>query len=252
MKPCVSFRPMRNDLLYVWNSIPLNPQNSLAPKRLELDSIDIEDAFSVVYPHQSFCGIYQMLEKLPKSLAINSSRVYENYGYALDSKLEQLLTVLPKLPSTFLNWSAEHSLSPRDLFPLLSLTILQTVDEDLKKISSLALSRNLGAQILELVVECHLLSTSEASTVSANTGDEWLQQLKMKRYPQTLLSDSEKQKKMLALPWPKDFQLRWQRQGDRSGLEIKFFVSHEKELLKFTHLLQQTIQNIEVNSNDTP
>ncbi len=243
---------MRNDVLYVWNSIPLNSENSLSPKRLELCSLDIEDAISVVYPQLSFCGIYKVLEKLPKSIGVSSSRVYENYGYALDSKLAQLLTTLPSLPAEFLDWCAEHSLSPRDLFPLLSLTNLQSVEEALKRISSLALSRNLGAQILELAVECRLLSLSESSESCASTGDEWLQQLKAKRYPQTAFSDSEKQKKMLELPWPKDFQLRWQRQGDRSGLEVKFFVSHEKELPKFTQLLQQTIQKIEVDSNDTP
>ncbi len=243
---------MRNDVLYVWKSIPLNSENTLSPKRLELDSIDIEDAILVVYPQLSFCEIYQMLEKLPKSISVSSSRVYENYGYALDSKLTQLLQILPALPSVFLNWCAEHSLSPRDLFPLLSLPTLQTVEKDLEKINSLALSRNLGAQILELLVECILLSESKTSPTSGTTGDEWLQQLKSKRYPQTALSDSEKQKKMFALPWPKDFHLRWQRQGDRSGLEVKFFISHEKELPKFTQLLQQTIQTIEVNSNDTP
>ncbi len=252
MGPCVSFRPMRNDVLYVWNSIPLNPENSLSPKRLELQSLAIEDAISVVYPQLSFCGIYQLLEKLPKGLSVTSSRVYENYGYSLDSKLTQLLTILPTLPSEFLDWCAEHSLSPRDLFPLLSLTKLQSVEQDLKKISSLALSRNLGAQILELAVECRLLSLLEPSQSSMSTGDEWLQQLKAKRYPQTARSDSEKQKKMLELPWPKDFQLRWQRQGDRSGLEVKFFVSHEKELPKFTQLLQQTIQKIKADSHDTP
>lgn len=243
---------MRNDLLYVWNAIPLNTQNTPSPKRLELNSLDIEDAICVVYPQLSFCGIYLLLDKLPKSLSIRTSRVYENYGYALDSKLAQLLTILSTLPCEFLNWCTEHNLSPRDLFPLLSMSNLQNVDEDLKKISSLALSRNLGAQILELVIECRLLSDSNEEQSSATTGDEWLQQLKSKRYPQTLLNDSEKQKKMLALPWPKDFQLRWQRQGDRSGLEIKFFVSHEKELPKFTQLLQQTIQKIEVKNNDTP
>jgi hypothetical protein len=243
---------MRNDVFYVWNSIPLNSEKSLSLKRLELNSLDLEDALCVVYPQLSFCGILQVLERLPNNVKINRARVYENYGYSLDSKLTQLLHILPTLPSTFLHWCAEHSLSPRDLFPLLSLPSSQAVQEELKKISALALSRNLGAQILELAVECRLLSSSEGSPLNATNGDEWLQQLKSKRYPQTLLSDSEKQKKMLALPWPKDFQLRWQRQGDRSGLEVKFFVSHEKELPKFTKLLQQTIQSLEVNNHDVP
>jgi hypothetical protein len=186
---------MRNDVFYTWNSIPLNSEKSLSLKRLDLKSLDLEDAISVVYPQLSFCGIFQVLEQLPNNANISPSRVYENYGYALDSKLTQLLHILPSLPSAFLHWCTEHSLSPRDLFPLLSLPSSEAMQEELKKISALSLSRNLGAQILELAVECHLLSASEKGPLNATNGDEWLQQLKTQRYPQTLLSDSEKQKK---------------------------------------------------------
>ncbi len=240
---CVSFRRMPNDVSYIWNSIALKAERTSSNKRVDLSSLEIEDALNVVYPKISFCGIFQLIQVLSHSLPITASKVYTNYGYSFDSKLVQLLTVLPSLPSPFLNWCTKHDLSPRDLFPLLSLTAPLEIENHLQKISELAVSRNLGAQILELLVECYLMSSQDlANQDLTNSAEDWLSQLKRARYPQTQNSDSEKQKRMMALPWPKDFQLRWQRNGDRGGLEVKFFVTNEQELLKFSKLLEQTMQ----------
>ncbi len=243
---------MRSDILYLWNNIPLNTIKDSTQKNLELSSLDIEEALFIAHPQLSFCGVFQLIKNLPTTLTISEARMYANYGYALDSKLTELISRLPSLPEPFFKWCIEHNSSPRDLYPILSVKDLAPINEDLIHLHTIGVSRSLGSQILELLIECFLLDPNGAKTSAAHNGDEWLSQLKIKRYPQTYKSDLEKQQKMMSLPLPKDFQTRWQRQGDRSGLEVRFFISQEQELKKYSQLLQQTLENMSDKSHDAP
>lgn len=92
---------MRSDILYLWNTIPLNTIKDSAQKKLELSSLDIEEALFIAHPQLSFCGVFQLIKSLPTSLTISEARVYANYGFALDSKLTELISRLPALPEPF-------------------------------------------------------------------------------------------------------------------------------------------------------
>ncbi len=254
---------MHNKILYSWNSIALNPEEASSEKFLDLSSLTIEDALSVVYPALSFCELVETLKKLKTSALIcenlNQALVFTNYGFSLDSKLTRLLEVLPYMPAVFWNWCCKHSLSPRDLTPLLSVQSPQQLSLSLDSFNELQLSRNLGAQIIELLVECFLMDNADAdlftlsqnSPASKTSGDHWLQNLKTRRFPQTAKADSEKQKTLLSLPWTKDLQTRWLRQGDRSGVEVRFFAANPKELQKHVDQLQKIVK-VEKVFHDTP
>lgn len=254
---------MHNKILYSWNSIALNPEEASSEKFLDLSSLPIEDALTVVYPQLSFCELIETLKKLKASPLIaeqmSQATVFANYGFSLDSKLERVLDMIPQIPILFWNWCCKHSLSPRDLTPLLSLQSPQQLSLCLNSFNELQLSRNLGAQIIELLVECFLMNETDAdlfalcqnSPTSKSIGDHWLQNLKTQRFPQTAKADSEKQKTLLSLPWTKDLQTRWLRQGDRSGVEVRFFAANPKELQKHVDQLQKIVK-VEKAFHDSP
>lgn len=250
---------MHKNILYSWNSIALNPESSLSDKFLDLSTLSIEDALIVTYPELSYCELIEVLKKLKVSTPINEKIIFQQYGFALDRKLEQLNERLPSLPPSFWSWCLRHYLSPRDLFPLLSLASPQDLSLSLDKISEVQASRSLGTQLLELVVECFLIGTSDSDLVSLlnnapssmQPADHWLVNLKALRFPQTLKRDVEKQKSLLSLPWTKDLQTRWLRQGDRSGVEVKFFAATPKELQKHVEQLQKIVA-LEKSINDAP
>jgi hypothetical protein len=242
---------MPKKIFYSWNSIALNPENSNQSTFLDLSSLPAEDALAVAYPNLNFCELVDLIQKMKTSIPLDETVVFQNYGFALDSKMQKLMALIPQLPSPFWHWCRNHSLSPRDLYPLLSLESPQQLQKCLMQIQELNLSRNLGTQILELLVECFLLNANqellidfEAKTITnATSGDAWLQKLKNQRFPQTLQSDANKQKELLTLPWTKELQTRWLRQGDRSGVEVRFFASNPKELQKRVEQLQQVVQS---------
>ncbi len=250
---------MQKQILYSWNSIALNPDSSQSDKFLDLSSLSIEDALTVAYPELSYCELIEVLKKLRASVTFNDFALFAQYGFSLDSKLQRLNEVVSLTPSHFWQWCLQHHVSPRDLYPLLSLSSPQALTLCLEKFYDLMLSRNTGTQILELLVECYLigqtdsslLSLSENVPASLQNGDHWLQNLKLLRFPQTLKADHEKQKQMLSLPWTKELQTRWLRQGDRSGVEVKFFAANPKELQNHVAQLNKIIDQ-EKTFHDTP
>ena len=233
---------MKPSILYLWKSVALNPEAAVSEKYLDLSSLTIEDALSVAYPELTFSSLVEVLKRIEPSVSLDKSKVFANYGFLLDSKLSQLLLKIPHFPGSFWQWCQKHSLSPRDLFPLLSLNSPQDISQGLQIFSELTVSRSLGTQILELLVECYLLTGDKASLVkNIKNADLWLQNLKSLRFPNTLKSDLKKEKDLLSLPWTKDLNTRWLRQGDRSGLEIRFFASNHKELIQHVQRLQNIV-----------
>ncbi|MBY0385099.1 hypothetical protein K2X05_08060 [bacterium] len=244
---------MKPSILYLWKSTALNPESAISEKYLDLSSLSIEDALIVAYPELSFCSLIEVLKRIEHSIVLDASKVFANYGFLLDSKLSHLLKIIPQFPPSFWQWCQKHSLSPRDLFPLLSLNSPQEISQCLEKFAEFSISRSLGAQILELSVECYLTTGNEALLIAdIKNGDQWLQYLKTLRFPNTVKSDLQKEKELLSLPWTKDLNTRWLRQGDRSGLEIRFFASNQKELLKHVQQLQNIITQVETNTHDSP
>lgn len=245
---------MQNPILYTWKSIALNPSSSGADKNLDLSGLAIEDALCVAYPQLTFCELVDLYFKIKLSTEVNGPLLFSFYNFHLDSKMQKLLEAIPTFPNLFWSWSRHHSLSPRDLYPLLSLKDPQQISLSLQKIVEQNISRSLGAQVLELLVECYLLGSTDSYLAdilqSQSTIESGLENLKSLRYPQTTQTDQKKQQKLLSLPWTKDFQTRWLRHGDRSGLEIRFFASNASELKKYSDQLMKISQLQENESHE--
>jgi len=74
-------------------------------------------------------------------------------------------------------------------------------------------------------------SENEVLTETTNI-NTWKSELKKLRYPQTTLSDQELKTKLEALPWPYGAKVKFERRGDRAGVEVKLFISSSADLTK--------------------
>lgn len=152
-------------------------------------------------------------------------------------------------PVGFQNWCADKKVGPQDLSPLLI-----AVGKDLKplfmKILSLNLSKSQGTQALELGIELLLMGKSfsdlqmeiEEENFSSDKSvqaEKWIEFLRRTRFPQAFARDNEAQEAMRKLPWPGSSQVRWTRQGDKSGIELKLFVSNPSDLKKHMQSLSR-------------
>lgn len=214
----------------VWNSHVLWAGSS-ALNDQDLSSLPFHTALSSIYQGLGFAELATILEWAEKAgIAVDREPLFAAYQFRYDGKLEKTLNLWKALPNAFRIWATKHSISPADLYPLCAVNDTAPLHPALLKIAGLQLSRSQGAQIVELVSECVLLKTdSSLWTKNSTSAADWVQSLNSTRYPQTQNRDSERQNKLL-LGWPKSFSTRWLRQGDRAGVEVKFFVSSKREL----------------------
>jgi hypothetical protein len=238
--------------VFVWKNQALNHfsrRESLAPlQNVHCQDVS-EQSLAVVlpqiYPTLSFAELANLHERLLVShLEFDAEALFAAYRFRYDGRLEKMLLVFSNLPSTFQTWCADHELSPRDLAPLTSLEFNHALKNLLTLISSENLSRNQGAQALELATELLLLAQSweaMAPGTDRQSGwvDEWLTKMKSLRFPVTAGRDQEQQNQLAELPWSKDFVTKWTRTGDKSGLEVKFMITSKSDLQKKLQSLER-------------
>lgn len=153
-------------------------------------------------------------------------------GYRYDQRFIECVELFHSLPNELKDWAQRRSISQRELQPLAALETLP--GELLEQMALADITRNYGAQIIELLVENILLEhpierLQPPLPFTAQKVPAWLEQLKAMRFPETQRLDKSREDKMTSLPWTKDFQTRWQRKGDQSGLEVKFTIGSKKE-----------------------
>jgi hypothetical protein len=175
------------------------------------------------------------LAELSRLILINSPHlptheILSAYNIRGGENTQRLMTILPQLPAQFQNWIDDRCLAAMELQALLSLKEdqLPKLTSAMEKIAELKLSRNSGAQILELIVELFLMG-QEIDTLLSDSEPEWQTLLKNLRYPVAKATDDLAMTKVKMLQWPQNVQAKWQRKGDRAGLEIKFFAANPKE-----------------------
>lgn len=214
----------------LWNGIVLwKGSNDLPP--VDLSAQPFHEAFRGIFEGVGFCDLAQVLESLSTSdTTIDKDALFAAYNFRYGAKLERSLQTLKTLPREFIKWARERSVSPADIYPLCTIDDIQRLAASLNKLSELQLSRSQGAQLIELLAECALLGSSDDVLLQhSGTFATWIPHLQTIRYPQTTNRETERQQRIL-VGWPKAFATRWLRQGDRSGIEVKFFVSTKKEL----------------------
>lgn len=211
-----------------WNGLQLWT-STLPLQTLDLSSMPLDKALKSVYPNLLFtelCEIVECAQKLKATLDLDP--LFTNYQFRYDKKMQKTMETYWSLPTSVKIWSRGHDLSPKDVYPLCAVPSVQTLFPVLEKMVSMRPTRSQGAQAIELLAECALLEKINLHP-QTDSMSEWLTQLHSLRYPQAISRDQNRQKTMLS-GWTKMFSTRWLRQGDRSGVEVKFFIGSKKEL----------------------
>lgn len=200
---------------------------------------EIAQLFRSLYFELTFTEISRMIEKAADVPELPLFLILQKFGYQSSGSLFATAKALRALPEGFQEWCADRKLSPQDLAPILSARSLD-LKPLLAQILTLSCSRNIGAHCLEMGVELLLMGkTYEDLQVTAYSSEEihdspesWHQHLKRLRYPETSAKDAEQASRLKKLPWPGQSQVRWTRNGDKGGFEIKLFVSQPSDLKK--------------------
>jgi hypothetical protein len=211
-----------------WNGLQLW-KSSMDLAALDLSAMPFDKALKSVYPSLLFTELCEIVERTQNLKAsVDLEQLFTNYQFRYDKKMRKTMDLFWELPISVKNWARNHDLSPKDLYPLCALSNINTIFTVLEKMISLRPTRSQGAQAIELLAECALLEKTNWDPQTENMSD-WITQLHTLRYPQAIARDNDRQKTMLS-GWTKMFSTRWLRLGDRSGVEVKFFIGSKKEL----------------------
>lgn len=215
----------------------------------EKQSEDFIQLFFSVHPHISFGELSEffhrahglnpdqcresgraLIQALPELLA--------RYGYREESRFSSLSERLASTPTEFRAWLIERRMTPGDLLPLLSLKTENSADltKGLCEIARRRMTRQDGSKALELAVE--LLLKGEKDLFVSDTRP-WLEYLQKLRHPQTTQRDSQAHAWVTEQIWPRQSQIRWVRQGDQAGLEVRMVIRQPQDFQKSKDSLER-------------
>lgn len=180
----------------------------------------IKQRWNEEFAHQTFEKLFHLRQR--KWLRSNSQT------------LELFLTA----PDSFKLWISERQLSFSELSPLQLFTSLSPHEEFFNYFAQLKLTRQQGAKAIEWLSEWYhmqpahqekspwtlILPLTEAqSNMQSTAGEQWLENLRSLRFPNTKAQDQKISSDLLARPWPQFAQVQQLRRGDTSGAELRLF-----------------------------
>ncbi len=97
---------------------------------------------------------------------------------------------------------------------------------------------------IDLITDLILMGFSEVLFEKAISYPIWADHLYQLRYPATVQRDEQLKQKYEALPWPYGSKTKFERRGDRSGVELKVFITSEADLIKVMSSLERVQQQM--------
>lgn len=149
--------------------------------------------------------------------------------------------------STLNQWYLDKKFKDTDLpfFNLLKTDLEKTMGAQiLWKCCQLRTSFADTLQICEL--GCDLILIGHHELLFENTKDSviWKNHLKQLRYPMAHQNDELLKKKLESLPWPYGSKIKFERRGDRSGVEFKVFIASNADLTKVISALERVKEQL--------
>lgn len=135
----------------------------------------------------------------------------------------------------FKSWAIEKKVTEHDLVFLrglkspLQLDLFHKVAD---QVAGLAPTFSEGLKTFEILIDLILMGHNEILLEKLQNLDIYSAHLKSLRYPMTSQRDDEMKSKFEALPWPSGSKIKFERRGDRAGVECKLFISSEVDLTK--------------------
>ena len=198
---------------------------------------NVASMFRSVHNEFSFTEMARLIAKAEKQTLLPIELIAQKYGWQANEAFYKIAKAIAATPMGFQNWCSEKKLSPMDLAPLISGGYLN-LNSLFHDIVAFKLSKSTGTKVLELGIELLLLGKTN-DEISAEDPNQWLEKLQTLRYPQSSDRDSAEKDQMISLPWPGMSQAKWTRQGDKTGVELKLFVSQPADLKKYLQSLEK-------------
>lgn len=212
-----------------WNNIILNGAVAQDQPIIDLSHEKLTEVCFDLFGSLSFIEIFELYQALkPRSIFedMDWDLFFKKSGRLWNQRVEQLFERLNDVPADFISWAFERKLAPKDLMPLLSLKSLESFKPVLLALCQQNPSRNEARQILDLLVDLHMMKTPIETLLPVN-GIGWLESLKAQRFPETFKNDRCHDESFN--PWPQFVSVVKQRQGDRlvRRLQIDFLDSKD-------------------------
>ena len=143
---------------------------------------------------------------------------------------------------SFQSWAADKKVKDRDLVFLRALK--NPHHQDLfEKVSDIVGSLNPtfseGLPVLEQLTDLILMGYADQLLLRTESFEKYKSHLKSLRYPQTTRRDEGLKVKLESLPWPYGSKVKFERRGDRAGVELKLFISTDVDLTKIVAALER-------------
>lgn len=97
---------------------------------------------------------------------------------------------------------------------------------------------------LEMTSDLVLMGHQEALFENTQDFTTWSNHLRTLRYPHTTQRDDELKTKLERLPWPYGSKTKFERRGDRAGIELKMFITSQADLIKAISSLERVSKQI--------
>lgn len=207
---------------------------------------EIARAFSSLYSELSTPELARLWQVSATQSWFPRRLVLEKFHLHVNESTSEVLELVTKLPIGFQNFCSAKKWHIGDFQFLVSAQAL-ALSVFFHEVVTRNLTKSQSTQALEHVVDLLLLSheSEKLQPVSAESTESWLSRLQKLRYPNSTEADDKAALSLKSLAWPIGTQARWTRQGDRTGLEIKFFVSQPSEMSKQLQAFQNIQENLE-------
>ncbi len=143
---------------------------------------------------------------------------------------------------SFKTWAIEKKIKESDLVftrALHSPLHLDLFNKLADQLAEFNPSFSVALPLLEMTADLILMGHNESLFLKTENLDSYGALLKSLRYPETTKRDQDLKSKMESLPWPAGSKVKFERRGDRAGVELKLFVSSDVDLTKILAALER-------------
>jgi hypothetical protein len=195
---------------------------------------ELAETFKNFHPHLSYLELLQIVPQWKAAFNVSVTaflKAYQLDWSDTDSELEKFFRTFPA--STQL-WLVEKSLSKSELSQIKDLA------SRAQTITSFCVQQKVSKSELTQVLDlCSSINSDQALPQPGDNFRSWSEKLFSLKYPITQSMDKYFQAKIKTLPWSKNSSAQWLRRGDKSGIEVRFFVTQTNELKNQIHALMK-------------
>ena len=147
----------------------------------------------------------------------------------------------------FQTWKEQKKVKDGDL--IFTRSLKTEADKDLflriaDQMAALSPSFREGVAFLETATELILMGYLEQLLENGQDFSSWSRHMKALRYPGTSEREARVQSNLSELPWPAGSKLKFERRGDKFGVEMKVFISNPADVTKIIASLERVKQEM--------